>query len=666
MDCDKGAGKQSDAKRAAELGKQAQAILKKKGGPPGESEQQAAHLFSEAITLCPKAALYFGRGKCFLQLSQYQRALFDFSMAIRLESCAKHFGMRAWCYRKLGRLNEAQRDYAEALRLEKDNPTFHFERALVYFDLGDFQEAQQGCQQAVELKPPDKPALTPERMAKAFLYRGICFRKLGELEQSENMLKQALAAEIDAETHNHLGLTYLAMGNHVAAKQCFTHSLEFEELAKYLNNRGLASYHLKQLGDSIADFTSALEMGEDATVSFNRGNAYFSQDDFASALLDYEEAIRLAPTSVHYHHVGLAHQGLKNVSQAIESFLKAISIEDYVPSLLHLGIMYHMDGQFQKALDVFNTPAIPADQTLLERRGLVYRDMEKYVFALQDFDKAIEKKECGKFYYYRGNVCLRKEDFNAAISDFDRALELGLDEIGECLNDRGLACRALGNLAQACDDLTKACERSTSSEVWCNRAQCWFEQGLYDRADADLCKALTYDNTDPQIYYKRGITRYAQRQYAEAVVDLKEALDLDAYASSVPDIYYHLGLAYSNIGKHPLALPAFNEALQREPDKVHYLHERAKSLQIVGEHEQALTDFTKVLVLQPTNSRAHFRRGFSYKALKMYEEAAEDFEAAKELDPNDPRYVLNYRKLHGVHAISLGPAGLEDPVIYSP
>jgi hypothetical protein len=35
----------------------------------------------------------------------------------------------------------------------------------------------------------------------------------------------------------------------------------------------------------------------------------------------------------------------------------------------------------------------------------------------------------------------------------------------------------------------------------------------------------------------------------------------------------------------------------------------------------------------------------------------QDFEAAKEFEPQDPRLVLNYRKVHSVACISLGPAG---------
>ncbi len=132
------------------------------------------------------------------------------------------------------------------------------------------------------------------------------------------------------------------------------------------------------------------------------------------------------------------------------------------------------------------------------------------------------------------------------------------------------------------------------------------------------------------------------------------------------DLYYHLGISFANLNKHLFAVPAFDEALKRVKmeEYPHYLHERAKSEQVIGEHEKALQDFSKVLQMQPDNARCYFRRGFSFKALRFYEEAAEDFEAAKECEPNDTRYVVNYRKLHNVQAINLGPAGFEDQTMF--
>jgi len=653
-------------------------------------------------------------------------------MAIRMEPNSKHYGSRGWCHLKLGRFAEAQKDYGDALRLEKDNTNFHYERGIVFFELNEWKEAQGSFETAINLS-----GLSPVNNAKAHFYLGICLRNLEKLEQSLKIFRTVINMEDNSETKNEMGLTFSEMENYVQAKKCFKEAIKLVDEndqvdPKYLNNLGLACYHLNQTEEAIINFTEALEMGEDAAVYFNRGNVHFLRNEFELSFQNYIRAVELEPSAQYYHHVGLAYQSLQDINNAIEYYKKAINVpgEDaYVPSLLHLGIMFHLDGQFAKAIEVFTHPALPEDETLLERRGLVYREMGHYQDAVIDFDKAIalrqvllkkEKEEAselkrieeekvaaaeaeakadpkvaaalaaqaaanpnkdkepenppppvkkrtilGDYYYYRGNVYLRNGDHQMAIDDFNSALKKGLDNKVNCLNDRGLAYRALGNLSQACDDLSKACELSESAEVWCNRAQCWFEQGLYDRADTDLCRALVYDPNDAQIYYKRGITRYGQKEYENAILDLKEALRLDAYSTTVPDIHYHLGISYSNLNRNAPAVESFTDAIELMPERVHYYHERAKCLQLLGEHEKAVDDFTRVLQWQPTNSRALFRRGFSYKSLKAYEEAAEDFEAAKEFDPSDTRLILNYRRLHGIQAICLGVAGLEDPDVWT-
>jgi len=695
---------------------QALALLKKAQTP--QDYQVCVNLFTDAIAgNASKSTHFFSRGKCFLALHQYQRALFDFSMAIRLDSgggnnVAKHIGYRGYCYRSLGRLQESLKDYNEAIRIgQGDNAQYYYERALVYYDLEEYENCISDFTLGLEKK------LSPQQSYQSHFYRGIAHRKINELQKSVESLKGCL--EIDAtksEGHNHLGLSYAQMGDYEAAKAAFSaaltaHQEKLKQLAggseleqppeeetiissKYLNNRGLACYHLSNYEEAAGDFTEAIShYGKDAGIFFNRGNAYFSMKKYDKALEGYETAIAHdEDNAVYYHHQGLAFQGLHAIQQAIDAYLQAIELDPtHYPSKFHLGIMYHVDGQYSRALEVFSGD-IPHDQALYERRGLVFRDMGKYDLALSDFTSAIDLEENGRYYYHRGVVYLRMLQETEAIADFNVALQLGGrgPSFQNCCvyNDRGLAYRALGNLSRAIADLTFALQEQealllstevdktvvneldfalptnlVTTEYFANRAQCFVEQGLYARAEQDLSKALQVDPKDPQLLYKRGIARYAQDFFQQAIDDLTASLEQGAYPQNLHDIYYHLGVSFANLGKHLFAVPAFDEAIKRVKmeDYPHYVHERAKSEQVIGEHEKALRDFSKVLEAQPNNARAYFRRGFSFKALRFYEEAAEDFEAAKECEPQDTRFVVNYRKLHNVQAINLGPSGHEDP-----
>lgn len=127
----------------------------------------------------------------------------------------------------------------------------------------------------------------------------------------------------------------------------------------------------------------------------------------------------------------------------------------------------------------------------------------------------------------------------------------------------------------------------------------------------------------------------------------------------VPDIYYHIGLAYCNVEKFEKAVFPFNECIKLVPTEVSYIHERAKCYQMINNHESAVEDFTTVITMNPKNAHAHFRRAFSYKQLKNYNLSVEDFEKARLLDPLNPSMIVNYKQLKNVDCVVLCKPGKE-------
>ena len=65
------------------------------------------------------------------------------------------------------------------------------------------------------------------------------------------------------------------------------------------------------------------------------------------------------------------------------------------------------------------------------------------------------------------------------------------------------------------------------------------------------------------------------------------------------------------------------------PTDFNYIHERAKTYQMIEDHEKAVEDFDTVINKNPKNAHAHFRRAFSLKKLRKYNESVEDFEKAR-------------------------------------
>lgn len=140
---------------------------------------------------------------------------------------------------------------------------------------------------------------------------------------------------------------------------------------------------------------------------------------------------------------------------------------------------------------------------------------------------------------------------------------------------------------------------------------------------------------------------------------MKSALSNEPFVTYEPDIYYHVGLAYCREEKFEKAIFPLTKCIDRIPQNVQYVHERAKAYQMISHHQEAVTDFNTVIKKNPKNAHAYFRRAFSLKALKKFNEAVEDFEMAKNLDPHNPHMLVNYKQLKDVSCIVLCQPGEE-------
>ncbi|OGP81886.1 MAG: hypothetical protein A2Z08_03775, partial [Deltaproteobacteria bacterium RBG_16_54_11] len=81
----------------------------------------------------------------------------------------------------------------------------------------------------------------------------------------------------------------------------------------------------------------------------------------------------------------------------------------------------------------------------------------------------------------------------------------GLDDL-----DAGITAGKTGNYDEAIRLCTKAIESGelsgkNLSSVYCTRGTAWAEKGDYDKAIADINKAIEIDPKDAMAYYNRGL-----------------------------------------------------------------------------------------------------------------------------------------------------------------
>jgi len=152
-------------------------------------------------------------------------------------------------------------------------------------------------------------------------------------------------------------------------------------------------------------------------------------------------------------------------------------------------------------------------------------------------DKAFAYNSRGLSYYYKG-------DFDRAIEDFDKALELDPNYPGAYYS-RGLSYYYKGDFDRAIEDFDKALELDPNYPgTYNSRGLSYYYKGDFDRAIEDFDKALELDPNYPGTYYNRGLSYYYKGDFDRAIEDLDKALELESADTLRAKTHLLRGYAY--------------------------------------------------------------------------------------------------------------------------
>ncbi|MBA3028772.1 MAG: tetratricopeptide repeat protein [Desulfobacteraceae bacterium] len=119
--------------------------------------------------------------------------------------------------------------------------------------------------------------------------------------------------------------------------------------------------------------------------------------------------------------------------------------------------------------------------------------------AIENYSNAVKIKRSPIFlaYFNRGSAYLKKGDYNAAIDDFTKVLELKPDLISAYLS-RGNTWIVKGNTDKALEDFTLAIAADpTWADAYVNRGTLWFKLGEFEMAWNDLAKSIQIQENSP-------------------------------------------------------------------------------------------------------------------------------------------------------------------------
>jgi tetratricopeptide (TPR) repeat protein len=190
-------------------------------------------------------------------------------------------------------------------------------------------------------------------------------------------------------------------------------------------------------------------------------------------------------------------------------------------------------------------------------RNMVWRD------TLTLFSDVIDKyPETGIAYNNRGNVRRDQKDFQGAIEDYNKAIEL---KYNDAYNNRGILRNRMNDYKNAIEDFSKALHGKSDREVaYYNRGIAKLNVGDFGGAVEDFSSAIETNPQYSDAYNNRGFVRYEKlSDYTGAINDFDAAIGI---SPAEPDIYYNRGNAKTLAGNYEGALIDYDRALQIKPD----------------------------------------------------------------------------------------------------
>ena len=236
----------------------------------------------------------------------------------------------------------------------------------------------------------------------------------------------------------------------------------------------------------------------------------------------------------------------------------------------------------QMFADPDNPSTLVVQGTILGRKG-------RFEDAIQHFDRAIEiDPRYLDAWFNKGVALINKRDDPGAMECFQKAALLEPDQ-AEAWLKMGAICRRMKNYEKALECLDKCLEREPENIS----AMTGKIEILIDDLD-DKEKAL------------QAIDRAQETEQDQSYFLVRK------------------GEILSSQGRHDLALPCFEEALQSTPDAVVAWHGKGAILFKRGLYEDALQCFEKALK-GSEYYEAPLAKGFTLIALERYHQALKDF-----------------------------------------
>jgi len=349
------------------------------------------------------------RAVCYQNIGEYQLAFSDISNAIKYHNKKTFYGkdilyaQQGDLYVDIENYKEALNSYTKALKVNKNNTNVLFDRANLYYTMGDYSASDADWRRVIKIDNNNVNAqvgLARNMIARRQIDEAI--RELNRLERidprkqriyryrcqaydEKNNYRQAiddlitwiyyddidrfkerfllrfaehefiyLMAKISDMVVNDkdndlkwLNIRIFLYEKHDMWLEAINDYNTFEELLSYSHNsiylgRGICYTELGQYDKAIAEFDKGIDLLENVWLYLYRARAYRLKGDYKLAIADFNKVIELDPmNSYAYYMRGWTKEFDKDFQGALKDFTAAIELDrEYAYTYVARGRLY--------------------------------------------------------------------------------------------------------------------------------------------------------------------------------------------------------------------------------------------------------------------------------------------------------------------------------------
>ena len=251
--------------------------------------------------------------------------------------------------------------------------------------------------------------------------------------------------------------------------------------------------------------------------------------------------------------------------------------------------------------------------------------MKNYKESLKYFESAISiNNKNGKYFYNKGKCLYELKRKNDAMYSFDKAIQIGTQNLIESYYYKGLSLYDLQILKESKNSLI-SCLNLIYKEITNSKNDITQISKINDEfSDKTFEKNLyihnKYLNNVSKIFYYLGLIDYNEKNYKECLNHLNMCLQYNRKSDLA---YYNKGLCYTALNKQKDAKECYEKAISINPrnDQAHF--KIGFIFYNMGEKVEAIKHFAESFTINNKNYYAAHNMGKCYQDLKKYENALE-------------------------------------------